>query len=157
MPRYWLMKTEPDTFSFEDLMARPERREGWDGVRNYQARNFMRDEMKIGDHVFIYHSNTTPPHIAGLAVVVREGYPDDSAWDPSSPYHDPKASPQNPRWFRVDVQGVRPLKRTLTLEELKAHPGLAQMALVQRGQRLSVQPVRDDEAALILAMESDGG
>jgi predicted RNA-binding protein with PUA-like domain len=147
----WLIKTEPDVFSFADLMAGPDRTTCWNGVRNFQARNLMR-EMKVGDRVLVYHSSTEPPHVAGLARVAREAYPDPTAWDPRSEYHDPAASPENPRWSMVDVRGEEALPAPVTLAELKANPRLADMAVVQRGQRLSVQRVRDEELAEVLRM-----
>jgi predicted RNA-binding protein with PUA-like domain len=147
----WLIKTEPDVYSFADLMAEPGRTTHWHGVRNYQARNLMR-EMRRGDRVLVYHSGCEPPHVAGLARVVREAYPDSSAWDPASEYHDPAANPENPRWSMVDVQGEEALPAPVSLAELKGNPRLAGMAVVQRGQRLSVQRVRDEELDEVLRM-----
>ncbi|HVS01576.1 MAG TPA: EVE domain-containing protein [Thermoanaerobaculia bacterium] len=149
--RYWLIKSEPETYSFADLQAEPDRTTCWNGVRNYGARNHMR-EMKVGDQVLFYHSSTEPPHVAGVARVVREAYPDATAWDRGSPYHDPKATPEAPRWQMVDVQADRALPAPVTLAELKANPELAGMAVVQRGQRLSVQPVTAGEFAEVLRM-----
>jgi predicted RNA-binding protein with PUA-like domain len=146
----WLMKTEPDVYSFDDLMAEADRTTSWNGVRNYQARNLMR-EMRVGDRVVIYHSGGEP-HVAGLARVAREAYPDPTAWDPRSEYHDPAATPENPRWSMVDVRGEEALPAPVTLAELKANPRLAAMAVVQRGQRLSVQRVREEELAEVLRM-----
>ena len=146
----WLMKTEPDVYSFDDLLAEADRTTSWNGVRNYQARNLMR-EMRAGDRVLIYHSGGEP-HVAGLASVAREAYPDPTAWDPGSEYHDPAASPENPRWSMVDVRGEEALPAPVTLGELKANPRLAAMAVVQRGQRLSVQRVREEELAEVLRM-----
>ena len=146
----WLMKTEPDVYSFDDLMAEADRTTSWNGVRNYQARNLMR-EMRVGDRVLIYHSGGEP-HVAGLARVAREAYPDPTAWDPRSEYHDPAASPENPRWSMVDVRAEEALPAPVTLAELKANPRLAAMAVVQRGQRLSVQRVREEELAELLRM-----
>jgi len=139
--RYWLMKSEPEVFSFDDLWAAEDRRTFWDGVRNYTARNSMRDVMKKGDGILFYHSNADPPGVAGLAEVAREGYPDASAFDPNDPHFDPRSDPQAPRWYGVDVRATRRLKALVSLAELKANPKLATMAVVQRGQRLSVQPV----------------
>lgn len=150
---HWLMKSEPDTFSIDDLEARPGGIEPWDGVRNYQARNFMRDGMQRGDEVFFYHSNCAEPGIVGIARVVREAYPDPTAFDPDSPYFDAKSDPGAPRWLMVDVGFVRRLKRTITLAELKATPQLDGFALVRRGNRLSVMPVEADHWTTILAME----
>ncbi|MDZ7671139.1 MAG: EVE domain-containing protein [Gammaproteobacteria bacterium] len=150
---YWLVKSEPEEFSIDDLYRRPKRTEHWDGVRNYQARNFMRDGMRKGDEVFFYHSNCETPGIVGIARVVREAYPDHTAFDPDDPHYDPKSDPDNPRWLMVEVQYVRKLKRTISLAELKDNPALEDMALVRKGNRLSVMPVSDDQWRTILAME----
>jgi predicted RNA-binding protein with PUA-like domain len=150
--RYWLMKSEPDVFGIDDLAARPKQSEHWDGVRNYQARNFMR-EMKVGDKIFFYHSNAQPPGIVGIAEVAREAYPDFTAWDPESKYFDPKSMPDNPRWFMVDVRFVRKFAHIITLDELRANPTLADMPLVRRGNRLSVMPVTAEQWERILKME----
>ncbi len=149
--RHWLVKSEPSVFSFDDLMREPDRTTRWHGVRNYQARNLMR-EMRVGDAVLYYHSACEPPHLAGVARVAREAYPDDSAWDPRSEYHDPGSTPERPRWFMVDVQGERALPATVTLAELKANPRLTAMKVVQKGQRLSVQPVTAEEYAEVVRM-----
>ena len=149
--RHWLMKSEPGTYSFADLMAERNRTTFWHGVRNFQARNLLQ-EMRVGDAVLFYHSGGAEPHVAGLARVVREAYPDPSAWDPKSDYHDPAASPDDPRWVMVDVQGERALEAPVTLAELKANAKLAAMKVVQRGQRLSVQPVTAAEHAEVLRM-----
>lgn len=137
--QYWLMKTEPSAYSIDDLKR--DKKEFWDGVRNYQARNFMRDHMRKGDMVLFYHSNTTPPGIVGLAKVVKEAYPDDTAFDPKDAHYDPKSTRENPRWFGVEVSFVKKFKEVVTLEELKNEKKLAGMLVVQKGQRLSVQPV----------------
>ena len=150
--RYWLLKSEPHAFSFDDLLSAEGRRTAWDGVRNYTARNTLRDDMKVGDGVLFYHSNTKPPGIAGVAKVVREGYPDPTQFDPDDAHYDPKASKDDPRWMMVDIQAVRALARYVELDELRAAPGLANMALVQRGQRLSVQPVRAAEWRQVLKL-----
>ena len=147
--RHWLVKSEPETFSFDDLLAKPGRITGWDGVRNFQARNFMRDEMKQGDLVFFYHSSADPTAIVGVAEVVREGYPDPTALDPKDPHHDPKSKPESPSWYMVDVRAVEPLKRPLTLTELRSVKGLEKMVLLQKGSRLSVQPVSPSEWEII--------
>lgn len=151
--RYWLMKSEPDAFSFEALQKSPRQTSHWDGVRNYQARNTMRDDMKVGDSVLFYHSRFNPPHIAGIATVTKEGYPDHTAWDAKSKYFDEKSDPENPRWFMVDIQAERPLDPPISLAALKENPKLEGMALVQKGQRLSVQPVRKTEFDEVLRME----
>ena len=151
--RYWLMKSEPSEFGIDDLADRPRKTEPWDGVRNYQARNMMRDEMKKDVLAFFYHSNCDEPGIVGLMRVVREGYPDPTAFDPDDDHYDPKSDPKAPRWFLVDVELVRKLKRTIPLKELKAQRELAQLALVRKGNRLSVMPVAVDEWELILSLE----
>ena len=147
--RYWLMKTEPSTFSFDDLWRAPKRTTSWDGVRNYQARNMMRDDMKPGDLVFIYHSSADPTGIAGIAEVVRGGYPDESAFDKKDSHYDPKSKRDNPAWYVVDVMAVKPFKEIVTLESLRKMKGLEKMTLLQKGSRLSVQPVTPDEWAII--------
>ena len=148
---HWLMKTEPDTFSIDDLKRK--KREAWDGVRNYQARNFMRDDMRVGDGVFFYHSNCAEPGIAGLAEVATDAYPDPSQFDPKSKYFDPGSSRHNPRWMLVDVKFVKKLKRVITLDELKNHKALADMRLLRKGNRLSVMPVEAAEWKYILELE----
>ncbi|MDP4879527.1 MAG: EVE domain-containing protein [Opitutales bacterium] len=138
---YWLMKSEPDVFSFEDLKNRPKQTEPWDGVRNYQARNFMRDEMKVGDLILFYHSNTNPPGVAGIAEVASAPYPDPTAFDKKSKYFDLKSDPKNPRWMLIDVKYNADLKRSVSLEEMKSMPALEAMRVLQRGNRLSITPV----------------
>jgi predicted RNA-binding protein with PUA-like domain len=137
--QYWLMKSEPEAYSFEDLMAEKNRTDHWDGIRNYQARNFMM-EMRQGDAVLFYHSSAHPPHVAGIAEVAREAYPDHTSWDRKAKYYDPKSTPENSRWYMVDIRGVRKLEAPVPLEALKANPRLKGMRVVQKGQRLSVQP-----------------
>jgi predicted RNA-binding protein with PUA-like domain len=138
--RYWLFKTEPSCFSFDDLRQRPEATEPWDGVRNYQARNFLRDEVLPGDGVLFYHSNIAVPAIVGIAWVVRGGYPDWTAFDPAHGHFDPRSRPDKPLWYMVDVRYGQRFHRDVTLEEVKNHPALTDMELVRRS-RLSVQPV----------------
>jgi len=150
---YWLMKSEPAEFGIDDLAARRRQREPWDGVRNYQARNMMRDQMCRGDQAFFYHSNCPQPGIVGLMQIVVEGYPDDTAFDLDDKHYDPKSDPQNPRWFRVDVELVRPLNRTIGLAELREHSALMEMPLLRRGNRLSVMPVTATEWKYILRLE----
>ena len=150
---YWLMKSEPDTFSIDDLKTRPQQTEHWDGVRNYQARNMMRDEMKLGDLVFFYHSNCDEPGIVGIAKVVKEGYPDFTAFDPDNKHFDPKSNPNKPTWMMVDVQFVKKLSRTISLKELKLKPELADLALVRQGNRLSIMPVTEAQWQFILNLE----
>ena len=152
MPQsYWLMKSEPDAFSLDDLKKSPKKTTTWEGVRNYQARNIMRDLCKKGDGVLFYHSRTKEPAIVGLAKVVKESYPDHTQFDPDSPYFDPKATLDNPRWFMVDVQYDSHFKTPVTLDEAKQTEALSNMVLVNRG-RLSVQPVTAQEWKLILKM-----
>ena len=154
---HWLMKSEPEEFSIDDLRARPKKTEPWDGVRNYQARNMMRDEMKKGDLIFFYHSNCEVPGIVGIAKVAREGYPDPTAFDPADKHYDPKSDPEDPRWFHVDVKFVRKLSRTIPLSELKSHEALAEMPLVRRGNRLSVMPVTAEQWEYVLGLEDTAG
>jgi len=149
--QYWLMKSEPDAFSIDDLKKKGQ--EAWDGVRNYQARNFMRDGMHVGDKVFFYHSNCAEPGIVGVAEVATDAYPDPSQFDPKSKYFDAASSRDNPRWMLVEVKFVKKLKRTITLKELQGDAALADMALVRKGNRLSVMPVGAAEWRHILAME----
>jgi predicted RNA-binding protein with PUA-like domain len=150
---YWLMKSEPEAFSIDDLQARPNRIEPWDGVRNYQARNFMRDDMQAGDQVFFYHSNCDEPGIVGIMEVAGKSYPDVTAFDPQSKYFDPKSSPDQPRWFLVDVKYIRHTRRTLSLAELKEHDPLENMPLVRKGNRLSIMPVTKEQWDYILRLE----
>lgn len=149
--KYWLMKTEPDVFGWHDLEKAPRQTSSWDGVRNYQARNFMRDEFKKGDQVFFYHSSCDVPGIVGLAEVVKEGYPDHTALDPKSEYFDEKsAKTGESRWVMVDVKAKKKFSRPATLEELKTIGELKDLLLLRPGQRLSVQPVGEAEAKYIL-------
>lgn len=150
---YWLMKSEPGEFSIDDLKNRPGRTEPWDGVRNYQARNMMRDEMKKGDLAFFYHSNCDEPGIVGIMTIASEPYPDPTAFDPEDAHYDPKSDPDNPRWYLVDVKYKRKLKRTITLAELKEKKPLQSMKLMQKGNRLSVMPVSRKEWDYILGLE----
>ena len=138
---YWLVKSEPDSFSYHDLERAPEQTTCWNGVRNYQARNTMRDGMRRGDLVLFYHSNAEPPGVAGICRVVREAYPDHTAFDPNDEYHDPKSDASNPTWLMVDVQAVAPAKRFVSLDDLRAMPELEGLELLRRGSRLSVIPV----------------
>lgn len=147
--RYWLFKTEPTTFSFDDLANAPGGTTHWDGVRNFQARNMLRDEIKPGHQVFIYHSSTDPVGIAGVAEVVRGGYPDASAFDPKDSHYDPKSDAESPSWYMVDIRAIGPLPRFVSLEELRSVRGLEKMVLLQRGSRLSIQPVRTEEWDII--------
>ena len=148
------MKSEPDVFGLPHLKARPKRTEHWDGVRNYQARNFLRDDMQKGDLAFFYHSSCAEPGIAGIVKIVRAGYPDDSAWDPKSNHFDPKSTPGKPIWYMVDVKLEREFKHPVPLAALKQNPALKDMKLLQRGNRLSILPVTEKEWNAILKMES---
>ena len=151
---YWLIKSEPDEFSFEDLWKSPGRKTHWDGVRNYQARNFMRDDMQPGDPVFYYHSNTDVPAIIGLAEVASGPYPDHTAFDANDKHFDPKSDPENPRWMMVDIRYRRKLKRPISLAEIKSHADrLEGFALIRRGNRLSVMPVQKNYWDYILKLE----
>jgi predicted RNA-binding protein with PUA-like domain len=147
---FWLMKSEPSCFSIDDLQRLPNQTTHWDGVRNYQARNFMRDQMHVGDQVFFYHSNCNPPGIVGIAEVVREAYPDFTAFDPESEHPDPSSTPDKPRWFMVDIRFKKKFSGILSLEQLKHYPELGQMPLLRKGNRLSVLPVSRQEWHFIL-------
>jgi predicted RNA-binding protein with PUA-like domain len=153
--RYWLMKTEPSTFGIEQLAKAPKRTSGWDGVRNYQARNMLRDEMRRGDQAFMYYSSTEVPGIAAIMEVVKEGYPDPTAFDKRDHHYDPDSDPKNPRWYMVDVQLQRRLAHIITLEELRKHAGgaLKGMVLLRPGNRLSVMPVEAAHWRFILSLE----
>jgi predicted RNA-binding protein with PUA-like domain len=149
--RYWLFKSEPSCFSFADLQSRPGAIEHWDGVRNFQARNFLRDEITIGDRVLFYHSSIPEPAVVGLCTVVRAGYPDHTALDPSSDHFDPKATPDKPVWYMVDVQADRAIDPPVTLAAIRLNPLLADMPLLHRS-RLSIQPLTEDQFRIILQM-----
>ena len=153
--RHWLMKTEPDTFSAEDLAAAPRATTFWDGVRNFQARNMLRDEMKKGDLAFLYHSSCDVPGIVALMKIVKEGYPDPTAFDRKHHHYDPDSDPDKPRWFMVDVRLERRLARAITLDELRKHAAkeLKNMLLLRRGNRLSITPVAAAEWSFILSLE----
>ncbi len=150
---HWLFKSEPNAFSITDLKNMPGKTEHWDGVRNYQARNFMMNDMKKGDLAFFYHSNCKTPGIVGLVSITKEAYPDFTAQDSTSPYHDPKSTEDNPRWYMVDVKLIRELKRTISLTELKSQKKLTEFPLVRKGNRLSIMPVTDKDWNFILALE----
>ncbi|HEX5724708.1 MAG TPA: EVE domain-containing protein [Longimicrobiaceae bacterium] len=154
MPKNWLVKSEPGVYSIDDLAR--DGRTHWEGVRNFQARNFMRDEMRVGDRVLFYHSSTDPLGVAGVARVCREAYPDPAARDPASDYFDPKASDEDPRWYMVDLEFVEKLPRVVTLDELRGTPGLEKMPVINRS-RLSVQPVTDAEFETVLRLGRAGG
>lgn len=152
--RYWLMKSEPSAFSIDDLAKSPKRTTCWDGVRNYQARNFMRS-MAVGDQVLFYHSSADPPAIVGIAEVVREAYPDDTQFDKSSKHYDPESDPGTPRWDMVDIMHRQTFKTSLSLDRLKREPKLKGMVLLRKGSRLSVQPVTATEWAVILKLAGE--
>jgi predicted RNA-binding protein with PUA-like domain len=149
--RYWLMKSEPSDVSVDDLAALPNKTVAWYGIRNYQARNFMRDQMKVGDKVFFYHSSCAEPGIAGIASVGKLAYPDATQFDPKNKYFDPKATPENPRWFNVDVKLTKKT-RLISIKELREHPQLAHMRILQRGNRLSITPVDPKEWEFIIGL-----
>jgi predicted RNA-binding protein with PUA-like domain len=150
--RYWLFKTEPKTFSIDDLAKSPDQTTHWEGVRNYQARNFLRDEVKRGDEVLLYHSSADPPGVVGTCRVVKGGYPDHTALDNKSDYYDPKSDKDNPRWYMVDVKLVDKFDEIIPLAKLKETRGLEKMMVVQRGSRLSIQPVTPKEWRVVLRL-----
>src|SRR6266581_4502497 len=150
-PRYWLMKTEPLSFSFEDLMKAKNSTNHWDGVRNYQARNYMR-EMRVGDRVLFHHSNYDPPGVVGLAEVVREAYPDHTKFDPGNIHYDPKATREKPIWDMVNLRAIKPLRKPVSLDVMRKTKGLEKMVLLRRGSRLSVQPVSANEWEIIVKL-----
>ena len=150
--KYWLFKSEPTAYSFADLLGETDRTAEWDGVRNYQVRNLMRDEMKVGDGVLFYHSSTTPMAVVGTARIVKEAYPDNTAWDPSDKRFDPKSTPDNPVWLMVDIQAEQEFSRPLTLQEIKDHPRLQNMMVARRGMRLSIMPVAKEEWDEVLSL-----
>jgi predicted RNA-binding protein with PUA-like domain len=146
---YWLMKSEPDVFSIHDLQSASKQTTPWEGVRNYQARNFMKDQMRIGDKVLFYHSSCEVPGVAGLAQVSSKPKPDPTCWDPKSPYFDPKSSQEQPRWWMVDVKWLKTFAQPVTLQWIREHPDLQEMLLIRKGQRLSIQPVTPKEYQII--------
>jgi predicted RNA-binding protein with PUA-like domain len=149
--RYWLMKSEPSDVSIDDLAKMPNKTVAWYGVRNYQARNFMRDQMKVGDKVLFYHSSCEEPGIVGLAVVSKQAYPDETQFDPKGEYFDPKATRDSPRWMNVDVKFVKKT-RLVSIKELREHEPLAHMRILQKGNRLSITPVDPKEYEFILGL-----
>lgn len=148
--KYWLMKSEPHVYSWDDLEN--DGKTHWDGVRNYQARNIMRDDMKNGDMVLYYHSNCKPPHVAGIAKICKEGYPDFTAFDSNSKYFDPKSDIDNPRWIMVDIEPVKKMDKNVNLSDMRENSLLDGMPLLMRGQRLSVQPVSKEHFKIICEM-----
>lgn len=149
--QYWLFKTEPDAFSIDDLIAMPNQTEHWDGIRNYQARNFLRDEVKLGDQVFIYHSSCKDVGIVGVAEVVKEGYVDHTQFDPESKYFDPKSPKDKPRWMMVDIQFKQKFSKILPLKTIKNMPEITDVGLVKKGGRLSIMPVQQTEFECLLS------
>ncbi len=149
---YWLFKSEPTAYSFDDLLAAPDQTTGWDGVRNYQARNYLRDSIKVGDGLLFYHSGADPPCIPGIAKVVKPGHPDPTAFDPKDQHFDPKSDRADPTWFQVSIRALRPIEPPLTLPFLNTIPALSGMELLRKGSRLSVQPVSEKEWKAILAL-----
>jgi predicted RNA-binding protein with PUA-like domain len=149
---YWLFKSDGGCYSFGHLSAEPDQTTGWDGVRNYQARNFLRDNVRKGDLVFFYHSNADPPGIAGIAEVVQEAHPDPTAFDPQAQHYDPKSDPDNPTWVQVSIRAERAIEPPLGLPELKAVPALRNMELLRKGSRLSIQPVSPAEWSALMAI-----
>ena len=152
--KYWLMKSEPSDYSFDDLKNEENQTAEWDGVRNYQARNLLRDEIKVGDRVLYYHSNSKPSAVVGTAIVVRDGYPDFTAWDPTAKHPDPKSTKDDPIWFMVDIKAEVTFERIVSLKEIKNIPELSQMVLVKNS-RLSVQPVSQEEFDFILVLGNE--
>jgi predicted RNA-binding protein with PUA-like domain len=150
--RYWLMKSDPETFGLAELKRSPKQTTVWDGVRNYQARNLLRDEIQVDDGVLFYHSQSDPPAVVALARVVRAGHPDPSQFDRKSKYHDADSSPAAPRWYAVDIRLERELERPVTLHEMREAPGLENMVLLRKGSRLSVQPVTREEWKIVQAL-----
>jgi predicted RNA-binding protein with PUA-like domain len=153
--KYWLMKSEPTVFSIDDLKSRSNGIDHWDGVRNYQARNFLRNEIQEGDGVLFYHSGKMPA-VVGTATVVRSGYPDHTAWEPANMHFDPKSTPDSPVWYMVDIRFESRFESPIPLSELRRHPELAGMQLLKKGMRLSVQPVTPSEFAFILGLARSG-
>ena len=151
-PKDWLFKSEPSAYSFDDLLNEENSTAEWDGVRNYQARNFMRDDMKVDDRVLFYHSSAKPTAVVGTARIVKEAYADATAWDPNDKHYDPKSSPGETVWTVVEIQAEAPLSKSVTLADVKANPKLKDMLLIRKGQRLSIQPVTREEYDEIIAM-----
>ena len=150
--KHWLMKSEPDVYGIDHLLAEPQSTDHWDGIRNYQARNFMRDGMRVGDHAFFYHSSCAEPGIVGTMIIVRNAYPDPTQFDPGAKYYDAKSDPDDPRWLMVDVRFERKFEQALTLRMLRAQSRLKNMRLLQRGNRLSIMPVTRGEWNYILKL-----
>lgn len=149
---YWLFKSEPNVFGIDHLKSRKNQTEHWDGVRNYQVRNLLRDEIKPGDQAFFYHSSCPEPGIAGIIEVVKAGYPDFTSWDPKSDHFDPKSTPQHPRWYMVDVKFIKKFSKIISLHELKLTPALKNMPILRKGNRLSITPISSNEWKTILQL-----
>ncbi len=154
--KYWLFKSEPTAYSFSDLLKEPDRTAEWDGVRNYKVRNYMRDEMKVGDGVLFYHSSAKPLAVVGTASIVREAYPDSTAWDPNDRHFDQRSTPDNPVWLMVDIKAEQEFAHPVTLPQIKANPNLQDMLLARRGMRLSIQPVTQQEWEEVVARGTRG-
>ena len=154
--RNWLFKSEPTAYSFTDLRNEPDQTAEWDGVRNYQVRNFMRDDMKVGDGVLFYHSSAKPLAVVGTARIVRESYPDSTAWNQAEKHYDPRSTPDSPVWLMVDIQAGNEFARPVTLDEIKQNPKLQNMLVIRRGMRLSIQPVTQDEWDEVISLGSEG-
>lgn len=150
--RYWLFKSEPEVFGIDDLILAENQATAWDGVRNYQARNFLRDDVQVGDEVLFYHSRNAPIGVAGVALVTRAAFADPLQFDESSKYHDEKATPEEPRWYAVEITFQQKFEEVVTLKELKAHPDLTEMLVTKRGQRLSIQPVQPEEFRIVVEL-----
>jgi len=151
--QHWLFKSEPTTFGIDDLKNRPKQTSPWDGVRNYQARNMLRDDIKPGDLAFFYHSNCTPPGIVGIMKVVKAGYPDSTSWDSKSDHYDPKSSPDHPIWYMVDIQFVEKFPQIISLDEIKQQPKLQNMVIARKGNRLSITPITKEEWNTIVKLK----
>ena len=154
--KYWLFKSEPTAYSFSDLLKEPDQTAEWDGVRNYQVRNFMRDDMKVGDGVLFYHSSAKPLAVVGTARIVREAYPDDTAWDPNDKHFDKRSTPDDPVWLMVDIKAEQEFAHPVTLPQIKANPQLQDMLLARQGMRLSIQPVTPQEWEEVVGLGTQG-
>ena len=154
--KYWLFKSEPTAYSFSDLLKEPDQTAEWDGVRNYQVRNFMRDDMKVGDGVLFYHSSAKPLAVVGTASIVKEAYPDNTAWDPNDKHFDKRSTPDDPVWLMVDIKAEQEFAHPVTLPQIKANPQLQDMLLARRGMRLSIQPVTPQEWEEVVGLGTQG-
>ena len=154
--KYWLFKSEPTAYSFSDLLKEPDQTAEWDGVRNYQVRNYMRDDMKVGDGVLFYHSSAKPLAVVGTASIVRESYPDNTAWDPNDKHFDKRSTPNDPVWLMVDIKAEQEFAHPVTLPQIKANPQLQDMLLARRGMRLSIQPVTPQEWEEVVGRGTQG-